>query len=109
MYHICFRYTNEAKKWIDTHATLGEPFFLYLAFNHAHAPQFAGKRFRQVGKFFTIHCKQFYEGAFLRRHVAVDSVTSISILFLCYKQPVSIYEGKSNNVGKTDEDPRWWP
>ena len=31
------------------------------------------------------------------------------ILLLCYKQPVSIYKGKSNNVGKTDEDLTWWP
>ncbi len=31
------------------------------------------------------------------------------ILLLCYKQPVSIYKGKCNNVGKTDEDPMWWP
>ena len=31
------------------------------------------------------------------------------ILFLCHKQPVLIYKGKSNNVGKTDEDPKWWP
>ena len=30
-------------------------------------------------------------------------------LLLCYKQPVSIYKGKCNNVGKTDEDPMWWP
>ncbi len=28
------------------------------------------------------------------------------ILFLCHKQPVLIYKGKSNNEGKTDEDPK---
>ena len=31
------------------------------------------------------------------------------ILLLCYKQQVSIYKGKCNNVGKIDEDPTWWP
>ncbi len=31
-----------------------------------------------------------------------------SILFLCYKQQVSIYKGKSNNLVKTDEDLTWW-
>ncbi len=29
------------------------------------------------------------------------------ILFLCYKQAVSIYRVKSSNVGKTDEAPMW--
>ncbi len=28
------------------------------------------------------------------------------IIFICYKQPVSIYLGKRNNVGKTAEDRR---
>ena len=31
------------------------------------------------------------------------------ILFLCYKQPVSKYKGKSTNVVKTDEAPMWCP
>ncbi len=31
------------------------------------------------------------------------------IRLLCYKQPVSIYKGKSNNVGKSDEDQTWLP
>ncbi len=32
------------------------------------------------------------------------------ILLLClYKQQVSIYKGKCNNVGKIEEDPTWWP
>ena len=31
------------------------------------------------------------------------------ILFLFYKQPVSNYKGKSNNVGKPDEAPMWCP
>ncbi len=31
------------------------------------------------------------------------------ILFLCYKQPVSIYKGKSKSVGKPDEAPMWCP
>ncbi len=31
------------------------------------------------------------------------------ILFICYKQPVLIDLGNSNNVDKTAEDPPWWP
>ncbi len=31
------------------------------------------------------------------------------ILSICYKQPVSIYLKKRNNVGKTAEYPPWWP
>ena len=46
---------------------------------------------------------------FFRSLYSTEACIPEFILFLCYKQPVSIYEGKSNNVGKTDEDPRWWP
>ena len=31
------------------------------------------------------------------------------ILFTGYKQPISIYFGKRNNVDKPAEDPAWWP
>ena len=31
------------------------------------------------------------------------------ILFLYYKQPISIYLGKRSNVEKPAEDPPWWP
>ncbi len=31
------------------------------------------------------------------------------ILFICSKQPVSIYLGKRNNVDKPAVDPPWWP
>ncbi len=37
------------------------------------------------------------------------SAFGLYILLLCYKQAVSIYKGKCNNIGKTDEDPTWWP
>lgn len=30
---------------LSLHAASGSPFFLYLAFQHTHHPQFAGKRF----------------------------------------------------------------
>ena len=36
-------------------------------------------------------------------------IFGVAILFLCYKQPVSIYKGKFYKVGKTDEDLTWWP
>ncbi len=31
------------------------------------------------------------------------------ILVRGYKQPISIYLGKRNNVDKPAEDPAWWP
>ena len=41
-----------------------------------------------------------------KRALAFGQYINNNIL-LCYKQPVSIYNGKFNNVGKTDEDPTW--
>ncbi|XP_002731888.1 arylsulfatase A-like [Saccoglossus kowalevskii] len=39
------KYVDFAKDFITDSANAGESFFLYLAYNHCHFPQFAGKRF----------------------------------------------------------------
>ncbi|XP_078673944.1 arylsulfatase A-like [Branchiostoma floridae x Branchiostoma belcheri] len=48
------RYVKQASRFIQTSADRGNPFFLYLAFQHTHHPQFAGVEFTNTsarGKF----------------------------------------------------------
>ncbi|XP_070577427.1 arylsulfatase A-like [Ptychodera flava] len=40
------KYATAAQNFIAEHSSRNQPFFLYYAFQHCHAPQFAGKQFR---------------------------------------------------------------
>ncbi|XP_033105292.1 arylsulfatase A-like [Anneissia japonica] len=46
--HLSERQARAARSWIQEYSCSGTPFFLYYAFAHTHAPNFAGERFRNT-------------------------------------------------------------